>query len=343
MKTIKNLFLLLPLLGTACSGGPKAEEYFSAYRTVGEGFASVEAFTVSSSSTSVHVAFVDKEGADLKINNDSTPFAYTLAVDDIGAKNFDDASISFKMAESTNGRNKIKFEGAYLQKMSGIAIKSGSFGCSVDAYVTQGNAYLDFKQSGTIRSLVSSLLKEEGYPSLPGNQVKMTLGAEAKTKVDDYLPITQYVGDLTSSRYELFVDLYGTYPEGFSFLTEEKTKTISFACSDKAKAKSIVKSLVKEEKVWEKLDPAFDYASHLSLDYSVSFDDAHLLTSSFAVVLSGFDKAAIEKNNPNLKLFPSGEWRLGAKLDFGYPQGKATGFPDFSAYKDYELKKTEGN
>ena len=342
MKNLKTLFLLFPLLGSACSSGPKAEEYFSAYKTVGEGFSAVKAFSVSSSSASVHVEFVDDDGADLKVNNDSTPFAFTISVDDIAAKGFDDASISFKMAESTSARNKIKFEGAYLKKLSGIAISSGSFGCSIDSYLTGGNAYLDFKQSGTIRSLLSSLLKQEDYPGLPGNKVKMTLDDDAKKKVDEYLPITQYVEDLTSSRYDLFVDLYVTYPEGFSFLAEEKTKTISFSCADKAKAKSIVKSLVKDEDAFAKLDDAFEYASRLSLEYSVSFDASHLLTSSFAVTLGGFDKAAIKKDNPKLELFPTGEWHLGAKLDYAYPEGKATSFPDFSDYKEYELKKTEG-
>ena len=334
----RPLFVLLPLLLLSSCGAPApdANAYFSAYEVAANALKQTKAIAISSNATSLKASLVDKEGDPLDVS--TTPLAFSLRCDDISATSIDNASIAFTMANASNTVNKLTLSGAYLKKMTKV-FSGGSISCDVNLYAIGGNAYVDFKSSSMVRTLLSEALVNAGYPKIQSNTIKLVfLDAEGKAKADEYLPLTKYFDDATSSRLTLFRDLYAANPNGFTFGDDAGNKTIAFTSNDKERTKSIAKDLIKDEEAWKKVDQYFSYCTNLSLEYAVTFNDKGPLSTSFAFNLSGFDKEAIEKDNPDAKLFPSGSWKIATKLDFSYPTDKIT-FPNFGSYREYELGK----
>lgn len=323
---------------SSCGGGDPSETYFSEYEVAASSLAKTTKLEISSKSTSLKASFVDVDGDTLEVS--TTPLAFTLRTDDIAASSVDEASIAFTMPASNTNLNKLTMSGAYLKKMTKV-FSGGSIGCDISLYASGGNAYIDFKSSSMVRTILSEALQNQDYPAIRSNTNKLVFDAETKQKVDDYLPLSQYFDEATSSRLELFRDLYQSAPEGFTFAENEGSKTIAFTSKDKEKTKSIAMDLIKDEERKADIDKYFAYCNSMSLDYSVTFDENGPLSTSFSFRLSDFDIEKIKTDSPSTKLFPTGSMQIATKLDFVYPTDSIS-FPSFSGYREYVFEKTQG-
>ena len=332
------LLLSLALLGSACAQAPKAEDYFNDFKTMGESLENHEKLEISTSSTSMKLSFVDSEGADLEVY--TTPLVFKIASDNLKDASLDSARVSFTMADRASNRNTITVKGTWLKKQA--AISAGSTALSIDAYLQGGNAYVDFKSSSLIRTAINEVLRNAGYEKLPGNQVKFASTPEIKKEIDGFLPLTQYLKDISSTSYDSFVDIYASSPDSFTFTTNNDEKSITVAIKNKETAKKIAKDLIKEEQAWTALEDGFDYAKNVSLDYEVTFSKDKLLSTSFAFKIDTFDIDAMKADNPDAGLYPSNTWTISSKLDFDYKGSDYTlTFPSFDSYREYSFEKTE--
>lgn len=333
------LLLSLALLGSACAQAPKAEDYFNDFKTMGESLENHEKLEISTSSTSMKLSFVDNEGADLEVS--TTPLVFKVASDSLKAASLDTARVALTMSDSGTNRNTITVKGSWLKKQTS-AISAGNMPLSINAYLSGGNAYVDFKSSGLVRTAINEVLRVSGYEKLPGNQVKFASTPEIKKEIDDFLPLTQYLKDISSTSYDSFVDIYASSPDSFTFATSNDEKSITVAIKNKETAKKIAKDLIKEEEAWTALEDGFDYAKNVTLDYAVTFSKDKLLSSSFSFKIDTFDIDAMKQDDPDAELYPSSTWTISSKLDFDYKGSDYTlTFPSFDSYREYSFEKTE--
>ena len=333
MKTLRSLLLFTPMLLASC-GGPTADDYFQSYGKAGESVKDRKSLAISSKNTVVDIGFVDADGKTLRVT--SKPMSFVLASDTVAAEDVDHAGIALTMAKPTNELNSVSVTGTMLEKSGFGGFSSASLKVSINAYLKDGGIYVDMTNSAILRAAINTLLAQtyENAPTLFAKD-KLLVDTSRKDELNANLPLTQYVNDSVADQVKAFQDMYAANQEAFTFSEADGKKTISLSTSNKEDAKKLYTSIAPDSEL--DIDKYLSYCSSLSFSLSSTFTEAGVERLSLAMALDGFDQEKIKADNPDLKMFPVGPFKISSTLDFAYDEDAKVAYPSFSDYREVDL------